>query len=228
MPNSLDSAPAGEATAPPQQKKPDTSNSVGGCGCLALIAFACAFLLGKCSGAKESSDADTKENVSAETSGASGQRLAQNPTTFDFTPESFREAFNRQASSLDLDERFHIEAFKIGRGPVQDTMQATFSDKLYLVATIHKKTGRLKEISVLASGGSFKAAADLMLLPMVVVATADPSISPETRGKVVGQIVAAALDRKADAKKQTLGRLEMGASYIEAAGTLMLFVQPKH
>lgn len=203
----------------PDEKLPDLPKqnpAVVGCfGCMGLICvaiFAMA-LLGKCSSDKDSS---------TETNASHGH------ATFAFTADSFREAFDHQVVALKLNDRFQIQRWDVEQGAVMDTATAHFeSDQLGLIATMDKKSGKVRDLSVIASGGNIKTVTDLMLLPLVAVATADPSIAPEKRAEVVSSILSDAFDNKAKAKRQTLGRLALGATYMDTIGTVMFYVEPK-
>lgn len=141
--------------------------------------------------------------------------------------EEFRTEFNRQAESMNLDGRFRIDEIETKGGALSDSFTYNFTQELVLMGTINKESGDVDSLTVIANGGTLRAATDLMLLPVVVIATVAPSIEKERRGKAVFDLYTQALETSGKSHSADVGGLHLSAGAYDSMGAIMFFIGPK-
>ena len=147
--------------------------------------------------------------------------------TLGMTTEQFRTAFNARASALDLGARFEIEKFDIDTSSAKGTITYSFSDSIYLGGDVDRTSHEIDYLLVTANGGSMKKAADLILLPVAIIATVDSSISAERRGAAVTKLYTDALANKGVRCSAVEGNLKLEAVEFEKLGVIMFSISPR-
>lgn len=143
--------------------------------------------------------------------------------TLGMSPERFRVAFN----SLDLGTNFKIERFAVETGPASDALSYSFSGQLALVGSVNKASHEIGDLVIAASGNSTKTAVEMLVLPIAIIATVDPSISAERRNATVMKLYRDAIANKGVKHSEVLGTLKLGALANDLTGVVMFFVSPR-
>ena len=166
------------------------------------------------------------KNASGSFSPSAPHRAAGAPT-LGMTPEKFRTAFNAKSVALNLSHRFHIGNIPVVSGAVKNTLMFSFSDSLSVAGSVDKASGEIDSLWVCANGGTEERAADLLLLPTVIVATLDTSISKERRGEVVLELYSKASSDIGQQFSSVEGTLKLSTLEDSNLGMMMFFVSPK-
>jgi len=104
------------------------------------------------------------------------------------SPESFKTIFNKYASTHDLDD-LQIDDIEIKDGEVQNTFQYMFTENLGVIGTVNKSDGSVKEITLIGTGdGTIKSGSNIILGIIAVIATVDPSLTPDGRMSILKKL----------------------------------------
>lgn len=105
---------------------------------------------------------------------------------FNSTKE-FTNTFNQYCASHELD--FRINSLKIKEGEAYDVFTYSLTDDLALSGSIIKSTGGVKEVTMLGSGdGTYTSGGNIILCMIAIIATVDPTIPAESRGKILRKL----------------------------------------
>jgi len=135
------------------------------------------------------------------------------------TPEQFRQKFNRQLKTLDIETIRPLAEFDIKTGDVRDTFQIIFSQDVGLTGTVNKD-GSLRELIFIVGGTKEyeKAMIDLLILSGITANI----ISPDTEAKnELIKLITAALkhiDQEENTHKKVIGAVEYYALANEVTG----------
>lgn len=147
-----------------------------------LIVFSF-WLIGKCS-------SDESESTTAETKPKSEQqRNEQSMSTQKkgvvFTSAAdFRQAFNTQSKRLSFD--YKLDRIKVDAGEVQNTFTVKLAEEIMLLGIVSKQNSGVKEVMLIMGAGA--SAIDFLALVAILIATAEPNISADERGKILDDI----------------------------------------
>jgi hypothetical protein len=96
------------------------------------------------------------------------------------TPDDFKDAFNKFASSNSLD--LNIDELEIKEGEAANVFNYQFTDHLGVVGSVDKSNGCVNSLILIGSGdGSVKSGGNIILGMCGIIAAVDPSIKPENR-----------------------------------------------
>ncbi len=105
---------------------------------------------------------------------------------FNSTKE-FTNTFNQYFASHKLD--FRINSLKIQQGEVNNTFLYMINDNLGLTGSIIKSTGGVKKVTMIGTGdGTITSANNMLLCMIAIIASVDPTIPAESRGKILKKL----------------------------------------
>lgn len=154
-----------------------------------------------------------------------GSALAK---TLGMTPEQFRVAFNARVSQMNLNGRFNIAHIAVEPGAASGAFSYVFSDRLGLVGSVNKASNEIGDFLITAHPDSEEASLDTAFLPVAIIATIDPSISPERRFAVVTKLYRDASANVGVKYSEELGTLKLGAMGEGLTGGVMFFISRKN
>ena len=97
------------------------------------------------------------------------------------SPESFKTVFNKYAGTHDLDD-LQIDDIEVKEGEVQNTFQYMFTEHLGIIGTVNKPDGHVTDITLIGTGdGTIKSGSNIILGIIAIIATVDPSLTPDGR-----------------------------------------------
>jgi hypothetical protein len=118
--------------------------------------------------------------MTVDTTAATPAPASATAALFD-SPESFKTIFNKYTSSHDLED-LQIDDIEVKHGEVQNTFQYMFTEHLGVIGTVNKSDGSVKEITLIGTGdGTIKSGSNIILGIVAVIATVDPSLTPDGR-----------------------------------------------
>lgn len=132
------------------------------------------------------------------------------------TPEAFRIAFNRIASSVQSDYR--INKIDIKPGTTKDTFDITFNENQGLIGTVNPD-GKLESVMSISTGdGTVESGLDMVILSGLLVR----SISPDIGKKGANDLVTGMMNEIVGAKGKTtsceVGEVEYFGTYSDQIG----------
>lgn len=142
--------------------------------------------------AKEEKQQDGPENVTQAivTSNVGNPTSLGNQETEQYlfnSTDEFKNAFNQYCASHELD--FRINSIKIKQGEVYNVFSYMINDNLGLSCSIIKSTGKVKEIGMVGTGdGTVTSGGNIFLCMIAIIATVDPTIPVESRGKILKKL----------------------------------------
>lgn len=148
-----------------------------------ILIFFAFWVIGMCS-------SDSDETAPAESKSKAEQL---NKPEADPTPKQgvifqsaavFRQTFNTQSKKLNFDYR--LERFKVTEGEVQNTFTIKLAHELMLLGVVSKRNSGVKEVMLIMGAGA--SAVDFLGLVAVLIASAEPNLSADERGKVLDDL----------------------------------------
>ena len=101
--------------------------------------------------------------------------------------EEFTNAFNQYSASHELD--FRINSLKIVQGEVYNSFIYVLNDNLVLGGSIIKSNGGVKKVTMIGTGdGTITSANNMLFCMIAIIATVDPTIPAESRGKILKKL----------------------------------------
>lgn len=109
------------------------------------------------------------------------------PGTLGFTPEEFRDRFNKSAKEMSTD--FKITDLKVKPGEVQDVFQYMLTKNLVITGAVNKLDGSVREVMILGSGdGTIDSGIDIIMSMAVLIDSVNPELSAEERGRILREL----------------------------------------
>ena len=130
------------------------------------------------------------------------------------TPETFRTAFNARVSELNFPQRFQIGRIAVTSSlptDKRDSFSYSFSDGIGIVGGVDKASREITTLIVFGKGMTPKEAIDLMVLPDLIIAILDSSISKEHRGAVLTKLYHDASENRGQRYFTVDGSLKLSA-----------------
>lgn len=123
------------------------------------------------------------------------------------TPDQYADHFN--ASMKAFDQPFRMKP-KVESGPVNDTFTAHLNDRLAIIASIVKDTGKVRSVMLMGNGdGTAKSGLDVMSVALATISAAFPDLDRKQIGPEVMHLIKA-VDTEADGQaERTLNGLKM-------------------
>lgn len=149
--------------------------------------------------------------------------ISEQAKTLGMSPERFRVAFN----ALDLGADFKIERFAVESGSAREVFSYLFSGDVGLVCNVNKDSREIGDFVILGSPHSTYTAVEMLVLPLAIIATVDPSISAEHRNATVMKLYRDAIANKDVKHSEVLGTLKIGAIANDLTDVVMFFVSPR-
>lgn len=148
-----------------------------------LIGLFCFWLIGKCS----PDSTEEGATIVTESEQSQGQELPlegpKKGVIFQNAAE-FRQAFNLQAKSLSFDYR--IQKIKVAEGEVQNTFTVKMAHEIMLLGVVSKQNSGVKEVMLIMGAGA--SSVDFLSMIAVLIASAEPDLKAEDRGKVLDDL----------------------------------------
>lgn len=129
---------------------------------------------------KEQNEQEASSEDSEEVEASTNEKIG----TLGYTTEEFKEKWNTVNSQLG--STFPLDNLEVEEGPKQDTFKLLFSKQSAIIGTVNKNEQSVRDVVLVLQGdGTARTATDNLLLMGQLIATTNPSLSPEERAQVL-------------------------------------------
>ncbi|MGE6171185.1 hypothetical protein ACLHZW_18295 [Aeromonas media] len=147
--------------------------------------------------------------------------------TFDLTPSSFKQRFNKIARTID--PAFSIGTLDIKDGQSNDTFTHRFSDNIGLVGVIDKSSGKVTGFMYLFSGSQdSNEIVQAIVTPLIVSQIVNPEQKKEAMSKLIMGMITESMQNldSGETIEHEVGNVKYSSGASKLTG-LMLSIEPK-
>ena len=128
-----------------------------------------------------------KEPASKKAKPKKKTKQSSKPGDIGMDVEGFRKAFNSTAKRLNVD--ITLGKIKVKDGALQDTFSYKISDYVYLLGSVNKLDGSVREVAMVgAEDGSPQSGTDMLLTIGLLIASTNPDLTSEGRAGVLRDV----------------------------------------
>lgn len=103
-------------------------------------------------------------------------------------PEQFKNNFNK--ISNEVQTGFNINQLVIDEGAVQNTFKYQINDNVGIIGSVNKRTGLVREITMVAQGdGTEQSGIDMLLAMGTLIRASDLKMTPEESGNILNKLI---------------------------------------
>lgn len=100
------------------------------------------------------------------------------------TVDEFQQRFNAMATENELE--FQVRSIDIEEGSVNNTFEYHFNDHIGILGALNKADNSVISVTMIGTGdGTEASGANIIVMMLGLIATADPSIKPDDRPKLL-------------------------------------------